>query len=166
MSARLDVGAGESGLFQRGGRGGLNLDLWLEGNPDGVRAKGTVTGSVCMECTRCLEPCRQHLDIEVDEFYRRPGMGALSADGRLLKAGGDVQEEDAYVIEEGVIDLNLLLNDAVMLSLPIKRLCREDCRGLCQVCGRNLNEGECGCVVEDIDPRLEVLRTLLDREEG
>jgi uncharacterized protein len=53
-----------------------------------------------------------------------------------------------------------------MLSLPIKRLCDEQCKGLCQVCGADLNEGECGCVVEEIDPRLATLRDLLDRKEG
>jgi uncharacterized protein len=53
----------------------------------------------------------------------------------------------------------------VMLSLPIKRLCSEQCPGLCGICGKKLSEGECGCEIENVDPRLEILRTLLDREE-
>ena len=166
FSAYLDIGVGEHGLCERGDRGDLKLDLWLESSPDSIRVKGEITGSVCMECTRCLEEYRQELHVDVDEFYRRPGLGVVSGDGRQLPPEVKIPEEDEYVIQEGTIDLNLLVNDAVLLSLPIKHLCSEDCRGLCQVCGVNLNERECGCVKEGIDPRFEVLRTLLDRDEG
>ncbi len=163
LSAHLDIAVGESGLVEKSDRGDFDLDVKLESSPDGIRVKGRLAGSVAMQCTRCLEGYRQELDIAVDEFYRRPGMGALSADGRQLP-GPEVQEEDEYVIEEGVIDLNVLVNDAVLLALPMKRLCREDCKGLCQYCGSDLNRGDCGCVAEDIDPRMEVLKTLLERE--
>ncbi len=164
LCVNLDISAGEQGLLEISDRGDFKLEVWLESSPDGIRVKGGINGSVAMECTRCLEGFRQELDIRVDEFYRRPGMGALSSDGRELP-GAEIQEEDEYIIDEGVIDLNLLVNDAVLLSLPIKRLCSEDCGGLCQHCGINLNRGECGCGSESIDPRLEVLRTLLDRKE-
>jgi len=164
LYADLDISVGEQGLIEISDRGDFKLEVWLESSPDGIRVKGGISGSVAMECTRCLEGFRQALDIGVDEFYRRPGMGALSSDGREVP-GAEIQEEDEYIIDEGVIDLNLLVNDAVLLNLPIKRLCSEDCGGLCQHCGINLNRGECGCGSESIDPRLEVLRTLLDREE-
>jgi uncharacterized protein len=163
FSAHLDIDVGDHGIKESGNRGDLKLELWLESSPDGIRVKGKIEGSVAMECTRCLERYRQDLEISVDEFYRRSGMGALTADGRQI-TGPDVQEEDEYVIEEGIIDLNVLVNDAVMLSLPIKRLCSEECKGLCQYCGKNLNLGDCGCVGESIDPRLEVLRDLLGKE--
>lgn len=163
FSAKLDIAVGERGLVEKSDRGDFKLDVWLESSPDGIRVKGKLEGSVAMDCTRCLEGYRQELDIGVDEFYRRPGMGAVGADGRQLP-GAEVQEEDEYVIEEGAIDLNILVNDAVLLNLPMKRLCSEECGGLCQYCGSNLNQGECGCGGEDIDPRLEVLRTLLERE--
>jgi uncharacterized protein len=162
FSASLDISVGESGLLEKSDRGDLGLEVWLVSSPDGIRVKGDIRGSVAMECTRCLEGFRQELDIAVDEFFRRPGMGALGSDGRELP-GAEVLEEDAYVIEEGVIDLNVLVNDAVLLSLPIKHLCDESCRGLCQHCGLNLNSGECDCGGETVDPRLEVLRSLLER---
>jgi len=164
LSADLDIAVGEHGLVEKSDRGDFRIDVWLESSPDGIRVKGGIKGSVAMGCTRCLEEYRCDLDIEVDEFYRRRGLGAVGSDGRLLDEA-DVLEEDEYIIEEGFIDLNVLVNDAVMLSLPIKRLCGEECRGLCQSCGKNLNQGECGCMQENIDPRLEVLRTLLDRKE-
>ena len=164
LTADLDVAVAEHGLVEKSDRGDLKLEVWLESSPDGVRVKGVIRGSVSMQCTRCLEEYRQELEIAVDEFFRRPGLSTVTGDGRRL-SGADVQEEDEYVIDEGTIDLNLLVNDAVMLSLPIKYLCDEGCRGLCQTCGKNLNEGECGCVTESIDPRLEVLRALLEEEE-
>lgn len=164
FGADLDVGLGEQGLFERGGRGGLRLDLWLESSPDGIRVKGTLRGSMALECTRCLEEYRQELDIWVDEFYRRPGIGAVSPEGRPLPREMEVPEDDEYLIEEGTIDLNVLVNDAVILNLPIKHLCSPECRGLCPYCGANLNRGDCGCRVEEIDPRLEVLRKLLEEE--
>jgi len=163
FTANLDIAIGEEGLSEKSDRGDLRVEVWLESSPDGIRVKGRLQGCVDMECTRCLEEFRRRLDIKVDEFYRRPGLGAVGTDGRPLP-GREVQEEDEYVIEEGSIDLNILVNDAVMLGLPIKRLCDEECRGLCQYCGKNLNLGDCGCEGEVIDPRLEVLRTLL--EEG
>ena len=163
FSANLDITVGEQGLVETSDRGDFRLEVWLESSPDGIRVKGRLAGSVVMECTRCLEGYRQDLDIPVDEFYRRPGLGALGADGRQVP-GPEVEEEDEYVVEEGVIDLNILVNDAVMLGLPIKRLCSEECKGLCQYCGSNLNLEQCDCRGEDIDPRLEALRTLLERD--
>jgi uncharacterized protein len=164
LTASLNVAIDEHGLKERGEPGGLRLELWLESSPDGIRVKGEIKGYVSMACTRCLEEYRQEMDIAVDEFYRRPGLAPVGEDGRHM-AASEVWEEDDYVIREGVIDLNVLVNDAVLLSLPIRHLCREDCRGLCQVCGANLNFERCGCRQEVSDPRLEVLRTLLDREE-
>jgi len=166
FQTRLDVGVGEHGLYERGGKGDLVLDLRLDSSPDGVRVRGRIEGSVGMDCTRCLEEYRQELNIEVDEFYRRPGLTLAGAEEKGLPLGGEIPEEDEYVIDEGTIDLNVLVNDLVLLSIPIKHLCREDCRGLCQVCGANLNREKCDCVRESVDPRLEVLRTLLDRDES
>jgi uncharacterized protein len=166
FSAVLDVAVGERGLYEQGKDGGLELNVWLDSSPDGIRVKGTITGSVAMECTRCLAEYRQELDVGVDEFYRRQGLGVASPEGRHAAHEVEVPEEDEYVINEGMIDLNLLVNDNVVLSLPIKRLCDEHCKGLCQVCGANRNLEECGCVIEDVDPRLAPLRDLLDRKEG
>jgi DUF177 domain-containing protein len=164
--AVLDIAVGEHGLQEKGRDGDLQLDVWLESSPDGIRVKGKITGTVGLECTRCLQEYRQDLEINVDEFYRRPGLSAIEPEGRTAQHEIEVLEEDEYIIDEGMIDLNLLVNDNVILSLPIKHLCDEHCKGLCQVCGGNLNEEECGCVVEDIDPRLAPLRDLLDRKEG
>ncbi|MBP3388937.1 MAG: DUF177 domain-containing protein, partial [Clostridia bacterium] len=60
------------------------------------------------------------------------------------------------------LPLDDLVEMDVLLALPSKNLCRPDCRGLCLYCGKNLNEGLCGCRKEAVDPRLEILRQLID----
>lgn len=162
--ADLDVALGERGLYERGDRGGLQLDVWMESSPDGIRVKGRVWGSIGLECTRCLREYRQNLEIDVDEFYRRPGLGAVAIEGKRLPGKVEAPEEDAYLIEENTVDLNVMVNDVVLLSLPMKHLCSQECRGICPYCGKELNQGPCDCRREDVDTRLEVLRTLLEEE--
>lgn len=75
------------------------------------------------------------------------------------------QEEDDDVIQVGperTLDLDELLRSDILLELPYKYLCSEECKGLCASCGKNLNEGPCGCNLHQVDPRLEVLRKLID----
>lgn len=71
-------------------------------------------------------------------------------------------DSDEYILAEGMLlDIEQLLLEDIMLSLPIKILCKEECKGMCSQCGQNLNEGECNCKKE-IDPRLLALQQLLD----
>lgn len=72
-------------------------------------------------------------------------------------------ENDGDYIEtpDFKLDLDELVTSDIILELPSKHLCREDCKGLCPKCGRNLNNGGCGCDNRQIDPRLEVLKSLL-----
>lgn len=76
-------------------------------------------------------------------------------------------DDDQYIVleEDGTLDLDRLLTEDILLALPTKFLCREDCRGLCPICGKNLNDGPCGCSQHQIDPRLEVLKQLIDKPE-
>ncbi|MBC7229186.1 MAG: DUF177 domain-containing protein [Actinobacteria bacterium] len=163
VSVSLDARVGDEGVVYLGEQGDLRLEAWMESSPDGIRVKGRIEGSISVHCTRCLEEYRHRLDLAVDEFYRRPGLGAVGPEGRRLR-DAEVLEDDDYVIHEGAVDLNLLVNDNVMTGLPIKRLCDEACRGLCPRCGKNLNQGDCRCEAEETDPRLEVLRGLLEEE--
>lgn len=72
------------------------------------------------------------------------------------------EESDDIIIVEGyALDLFSLVRDDILLELPIKHLCSEDCAGLCPKCGQNLNEGSCGCKAEAADPRMAVLDELL-----
>ena len=83
----------------------------------------------------------------------------------LCAPGGRADDDDTYRIVDHAIDLRPILVDAVALGLPLRPLCRVDCKGLCDSCGRNLNDGPCRCERASVDPRwapLEALRARLE----
>lgn len=106
-----------------------------------------VKGSYQTQCARCAEPVCSELEISFEKDI----------------ASGDVsRENDDYVfIEDKKLDLIVPVEEQLMLEMPSKTLCREDCRGLCPKCGKNLNEGACSCPAHEPDPRLAILKTLL-----
>ncbi len=71
-------------------------------------------------------------------------------------------EGDYIEAPDFTVELDAPVTADILLSLPSKHLCREDCKGLCPKCGKNLNEGDCGCDTRETDPRLEVLKSLLN----
>jgi uncharacterized protein len=71
-------------------------------------------------------------------------------------------EEDATTIDEHhVLDLTEVVRQALFLAMPMNPICKDDCAGLCPQCGSNLNQEQCQCERDTVDPRLEVLRQLL-----
>ena len=120
------------------------MELFFEGSLK------TRTGAIC---ARCAE--------EFDSSTDRPFRFVLSPksvgyDSDTLRA-----EDLEFSLYEGEeVDLGPLIREQVLLALPTRPLCRDDCRGLCPQCGINLNHAECGCRVETFDPRLEALRSL------
>jgi uncharacterized protein len=77
-------------------------------------------------------------------------------------AGED--NEDIILVEDMKLDLDELVYTEIIISLPMKHLCRKDCKGICSSCGKNLNEEECSCNKKQIDPRLQALADLLKEE--
>ncbi len=71
--------------------------------------------------------------------------------------------DDYLIIKNDELDLNEPLREAILLNFPMTFLCKEDCKGLCPKCGKDLNEGECACEKKEIDPRLEILKKMLDK---
>lgn len=71
------------------------------------------------------------------------------------------QEEDFILLQDMQLDLDELLRSDVILALPMKFLCRDDCKGICSICGVNRNQAECHCSTQTVDPRLEALKQLL-----
>lgn len=94
-------------------------------------------------CTRCLVPFRKVLEPELEEMFYP----------QRLKAANPEGEDVANWFSGDVLDLSGPIRENLQLALPMKLLCREDCRGLCPRCGRNLNEGPCGCTEDRSDPR-------------
>jgi uncharacterized protein len=113
----------------------------------GVYVEGGMTACVSIECVRCLEPYHQELSVQLDELFEYP---PEKASDPLLT-----------ISEAAILDLNPLLREVLLLDVPIQPLCSSDCKGLCPVCGGNLNEHVCQHPEADIDPRLAVLKSLL-----
>lgn len=102
-------------------------------------------------CARCLEEIKGDINIPYTAC--------------VVRALSDENKDDEYIVaKDSLLDLLEVIKTVFMLELPTRSLCREDCRGLCQVCGANLNETECGCSKKAVDPRLEKLRELLSKD--
>ena len=116
---------------------------------------GRVRAPLELACVRCLEPVAHDVDAAFDLRYQ-PQSSNTGAGER------EIHEDDlatAFYADD-TIDLGQLMREQFYLALPMKPLCTEDCRGLCSVCGTNLNRGTCTCVREWEDPRLAALKTL------
>ena len=133
------------------------LSLFVEKEKDEVCVRGHLRSRVPQTCSRCLQPFVFTVISQVDtRFCPRP---RLRDEGVELTA--DDLEVDFYT--DDVIDLNRLIQTETELGLPMKPLCRGDCRGLCPVCGGNRNVTPCTCEVRLPDPRLAVLKDLAGR---
>lgn len=114
----------------------IDAELLLESVVEGVLVSGPVTGDMVMACARCLKSFLADFRLDVRELF----------------APGAVAGEDEYPVEEGSIDIEPMIRDAVLLSMPFAPLCRPDCLGLCERCGGDRNLGECVCRPE-VDSR-------------
>ena len=121
-----------------------------------ILVKGTLQTEVEITCSRCLNlsGCRLTLNIEEEYF---PVADVVS--GLALPAP---EEPGSFTIDEHhIIDLTEAIRQYMLLAIPMKPLCHEDCAGLCPSCGHNLNQGPCDCVPEETDPRWSELRKLV-----
>lgn len=98
-------------------------------------------------CGRCLKEFTAVTKAEVlEKFY---------------PASADNIEKDAFVYDSDVLDITEPLRESLLLAEPIQALCKEDCQGLCAVCGADLNDGDCGCDKVSVDPRLAALKQFI-----
>lgn len=119
---------------------------------------GVVRGRATANCGRCLEP----FPLDVAHEFSLVLTPATPLTGEIELAPGDLTQS---FYEGTEIDLTPLAYEQIMLALPTRPLCGEECRGLCPQCGINRNSGQCSCVVEAGDPRWSVLRNLkIDRD--
>jgi DUF177 domain-containing protein len=115
----------------------------LERISEGIVARGVVHATWGGLCSRCLQPLTGDLEIHVDELFET-----------------DPLEGETYALDDDQLDLQPLVRDTVALELPAVPLCADDCAGLCPNCGADRNATDCGCEVDDSDPRWAALRSL------
>ncbi len=119
-----------------------------------VRIQGRYTVELKAECDRCLVEARFPMDAGFDLFYR-PAKEVSGADEVEIDEG---QAEIGFY--EGGLELEDILREQVLLALPMQRVCREDCPGICPVCGKNRNESPCDCKIEKANDQWGALRDL------
>jgi len=112
---------------------------------------GELAAVTTVACGRCLQDFGLGFTVPVEVVV-------------LRDADRETEDADTLVIHQrrGEVDLTEALREAVVLALPQTRICRDECKGLCARCGADLNEGECNCVDDEVDPRWEGLPDLDD----
>ncbi len=134
-----------------------DLSLAVEKDGETVFVRGALAARVPLVCGRCLEPFPLTVTSAVDTRFVPSPRGR--AEEREL--GADDLETDTY--DNDLIDIGALVVTETTLGMPMKPLCREDCRGLCPVCGGNRNVAPCACQPKAADPRWATLKGLADR---
>jgi len=123
--------------------------------------KGSFSGKFQVPCARCIEPVEIPLAAEFDLIFR-----PAEADSEALERSITAPEtEIGYYLKDGLL-LEDVLREQVLLSLPVRTLCKPDCKGLCPRCGENRNSTACTCDVGPSDPRWEALAGLRGRIES
>jgi uncharacterized protein len=127
--------------------GDIHVDLRLEALNDGIKVTGTVTTAWATVCRRCLADVSGEAVGIIDELYQIHPL-----------------DPDAYIIEDGQLDLVPLVRETVLLELDLERLCREDCAGLCPDCGVDRNFTACSCDTSVSDDRWAALEGFVPEE--
>lgn len=134
----------------------LELDLRLESVVEGVLVSGTVSGTASGECVRCLDPVTTSVVVDVQELYAYPG-GRQT--GPWPEPDEDPDAEPLAEMSGDLADIEPVVRDAVVLALPLRPLCRDDCPGLCPACGARLADDP-DHTHDVVDQRWEALRGL------
>ncbi len=152
------LAVGDEAGFSVGAPVHLAFDIFKDGSQ--FHLVGRVEATMTLACGRGLEEMALPVDLPFDLLY-------LPHKENVGEGEVEVEDDDlttAYYRDEQ-IDLGQLVVEQFLLALPMKPLCRESCRGLCPECGTNLNTATCSCVHAWTDPRLEGLKSLLDKDD-
>lgn len=125
----------------------VKVDAVVENSADIVTLRLDVSFKYDTSCDRCMDDL--HLDYK-NSFLHTVVTHLEADEGDYIKASN-------YRL-----DIDEVVKDDVLLDMPSKVLCREDCKGICQKCGANLNNSQCNCKAHEVDPRLEVLKKFID----
>jgi uncharacterized protein len=128
-------------------------NLFLQRTSQGIEVTGSIRTAIRILCARCLKECIVPIASEFQEYFILPRYAPDEQDKELAHGDLDV----SFLPEEG-IELTDIVEEQIWLNIPMKPLCHESCKGLCTICGADLNSGECGCDRTVGDPRFAVLK--------
>lgn len=127
----------------------IMVELQVENTGRMFVAKGNVKTLLGLPCSRCLMDTSIAIDTDIELTLAHAGL-----------AGKPDAEEEIIIFHGDKVDLSIPVHEAVFMAIPIIPLCQNDCRGLCPICGKDLNQGQCSCQQKEIDPRWEKLKNL------
>lgn len=110
---------------------------------------GNVKAVLNLNCDLCLEPFSFELLCDIEEIFVK----------------SNDEESEAWFFSDNIIDIEPAIVSNILLNMPMKVVCSNECKGLCPSCGHNLNDGDCGCNITYINPKFEMLRTLFNDKE-
>jgi uncharacterized protein len=135
-----------------------HVELTVRKINDAIYVHADLTGEMLTFCHNCLEPAKCDVESSFDVVYRETRLAIEAAEGN--QATGD--EELIYVSpSENQVSLDEQIHENLMAGIPIRIVCKDDCKGLCSHCGANLNLEKCACT-DDVDSRWEALQKLKD----
>lgn len=137
---------------QIGFDGPVKLDLVLTNVNDTISVEGKVKANLRLACGSCLDSFTMPVEAEVSEVYYNEAQVEITPGEEWIPYTGDM------------LDLTPEVLKSIMVELPMRLVCRDDCKGLCPGCGKNRNLEQCQCAGEVVDPRLEVLKQLLEKK--
>ncbi|MGN1116913.1 MAG: YceD family protein [Candidatus Ornithomonoglobus sp.] len=132
----------------------LKINGEIYNNGKSLVLDARVTGSMKTECARCLKEIDVDVDYDIHELLSR------------VEDGADPKDEDIILFEGYEVELDDIAADNFLMNVSGRYLCREDCKGLCPECGHDLNEGDCGCDRDVIDPRWQALADILNQQKN
>lgn len=131
----------------------LHLSLKATSIGDAIAVSGQIRANITVACGNCLESFILPLSTDISEAYYNQSQEGVEAGEEWIPYSGDFIDITPEVVRN------------ILLELPMRLVCKEECRGLCPGCGENLNSSRCTCSKENIDPRLAKLKSLLDAKE-
>ena len=114
--------------------------------------RGAVDVTLSIPCGRCLEEVPTQICFDIDKKLSIEESGLLD----------DEMEETDYLIGFE-LDVDKLVYAEILVNWPMRGLCKEDCEGICKVCGANLNKGDCGCQRTELDPRMAAIQDIFSK---
>lgn len=114
----------------------------------GILVDSNIKTTIVVDCDRCLKPVATSVDIRAIEQFVTAAETVVGTD----------EEKEFRIYKGNTIDLRDMVEENILLSVPMKVLCSDMCKGLCSLCGTDFNVKECNCSKEDVDPRMEKLK--------
>lgn len=134
---------GESFEFQKP----LSINGTIVNNTKSLELSAKAEGEMQVHCARCSKPFIVPVKFRINEV--------------LVPEDAETSDEETVVFSGEELDISEIVQNSFLMSVSGKYLCSEDCKGLCPTCGADLNDGECNCVNDDIDPRWADLQKIM-----